>query len=77
MHMRNLRSRVYDPLPPMPVSVQPCWYSGSPAESARKFNDFKRFITEQDHALKHKIDDIKSRGSISESGNNEHVLKIF
>ena len=72
--MRNLQSRVYHPLPPMLVNIDPCWYSGSRREVLRKFNDFKEFITIQDAELTDKIDNIKRNGNIQESG-NEIVFK--
>ena len=66
--MRNLQSRVYHPLPPMLVNIDPCWYEGSRREVLRKFNDFKELITVQDTELTNKIDNIKQNGNIPESG---------
>ncbi len=67
--MRNLISRSFRPNPPMPVNVEPCWFSGSQAEVVRKFNDFKQIIKDEDLDMTTKINDAKHRGSISDSGN--------
>ena len=67
--MRNLISRPYRPgVPLMPVSIDPCWFSGPRTEVIRKYNDFKDILEDEDNDMTVKINDAKHRGSISESG---------
>ena len=67
--MQNLISRPYRPgVPLMPVSIDPCWFSGPRTEVIRKYNDFKDILEDEDNDMTVKINDAKHRGSISESG---------
>lgn len=67
--MRNLVSRPYQAGLPMPVNIEPCWFTGPRAEVMRKYNEFIEILDDENIDMISKINDAKQNGMISESGN--------
>ena len=68
--IKEIRSQDWVEGPERPINVQPCWFSGSPAEVMRHYADFKEILRADDRRVSEKIHDIKQRNSISETGNS-------
>ena len=75
--IKEIRSQDWVEGPERPINVQPCWFSGSPAEVMRHYADFKEILRADDSQVSEKIRVIKERNSISETGNFEFFVLIF
>ena len=67
--MRNLLSQSYQAGPPMPVNIEPCWFTGPRAEVIRKYNEFIEILDDENLDMADRINAVKHSGTISEPGN--------